>query len=76
MEQHVTHVKKSFGFLKTTAIGGLIFLLPLIVIGILVGEIAPIVLAVAKVLANSGFIDTDNLPTSHSCLRCRLRSSC
>ncbi len=56
MEQHVKHVKKSFGFLKTTAIGGLIFLLPLIVIGILVGEIAPIVLAVANVL--SIYIDT------------------
>lgn len=59
MEQHVKHVKKSFGFLKTTAIGGLIFLLPLIVIGILVGEIAPIVLAIAKVLSNSSYIDTD-----------------
>lgn len=59
MEQHVTHVKKSFGFLKTTAIGGLIFLLPLIVIGILVGQIAPIVLAIAKVLSNSSYIDTD-----------------
>ncbi|MEQ9066651.1 MAG: DUF502 domain-containing protein [Gimesia chilikensis] len=56
MEQHVKHVKKSFGFLKTTAIGGLIFLLPLIVIGILVGQIAPIVLAVANVL--SIYIDT------------------
>ncbi|QGQ24563.1 DUF502 domain-containing protein [Gimesia benthica] len=56
MEQHVKQVKKSFGFLKTTAIGGLIFLLPLIVIGILVGEIAPIVLAVANVL--SIYIDT------------------
>jgi len=59
MEQHVKHVKKSFGFLKTTAIGGLIFLLPLIVIGILVGEIAPIVLAIAKVLSNSSYIDTE-----------------
>lgn len=57
MEQQV---KKSFGFLKTTAIGGLIFLLPLIVIGILVGQIAPIVLAVAKVLSNSSYIDTSD----------------
>jgi len=45
------HVKKSFGFLKTTAIGGLIFLLPLIVIGALVGQIVPIVMAVAGVLS-------------------------
>ena len=46
------HVKKSFGFLKTTAIGGLIFLLPLIVIGALVGQIVPIVLTVAEVLSD------------------------
>jgi len=45
------HVKKSFGFLKTTAIGGLIFLLPLIVIGALIGQIVPIVMSVAAVLA-------------------------
>lgn len=45
------HVKKSFGFLKTTAIGGLIFLLPLIVVGALVGQIVPIVMAVAGVLS-------------------------
>ncbi len=45
------HVKKSFGFLKTTAIGGLIFLLPLIVIGALVGQVVPIVMAVASVLS-------------------------
>lgn len=44
------HVKKSFGFLKTTAIGGLIFLLPLIVVGALIGQVAPIVMAVANVL--------------------------
>ncbi|MDC0936351.1 hypothetical protein OAS39_08690 [Pirellulales bacterium] len=31
------HVTKSFGFLKTTAIGGLVFLLPLAVIGALLG---------------------------------------
>ncbi len=44
------HVKKSFGFLKTTAIGGLIFLLPLIVIGALVGQVVPIVMTVANLL--------------------------
>ena len=46
------HVKKSFGFLKTTAIGGLIFLLPLIVIGALVGQIVPIVLSIATFLSD------------------------
>ena len=38
------------GFLKTTAIGGLFFLLPLIVLGAVIGQIVPIVLAVATVL--------------------------
>lgn len=38
-------------FLKTTAIGGLIFLLPLIVIGALIGQIAPIVMSIATSLA-------------------------
>ncbi|MCA9005027.1 MAG: DUF502 domain-containing protein [Planctomycetaceae bacterium] len=46
------HVKKSFGFLKTTAIGGLIFLLPLIVIGALIGQIVPIVLSIATFLSD------------------------
>lgn len=41
---------KSFGFLKTTAIGGLIFLLPLIVIGALIGQVVPIVISIAEVL--------------------------
>ncbi len=37
-------------FLYTTAIGGLLFLLPLIVVGALVGQVVPIVLSVAKTL--------------------------
>lgn len=43
-------LKRHFGFLKTTLIGGLVFLLPLIVVGFVVGQIVPIVLAVAKFL--------------------------
>ncbi|MDB4653943.1 DUF502 domain-containing protein [bacterium] len=46
-------VKKSksfINFLKTTAIGGLLFLLPLIVLGALVGQIAPLVVSVASAL--------------------------
>ncbi len=39
-----------FGFWKTTIIGGLLFLLPLIVLGALVGQIIPIVLVVAEAL--------------------------
>ncbi|WP_339731184.1 DUF502 domain-containing protein [uncultured Gimesia sp.] len=61
------HVKKSFGFLKTTAIGGLIFLLPLIVIGALVGQVVPIVLTVAEVLSDSEVLSdyiSDNTPAS------------
>lgn len=41
---------KAIGFLKTTAIGGLLFLLPLIVLGALIGQVAPIVLTVAETL--------------------------
>lgn len=46
------HVTKSFGFLKTTAIGGLIFLLPLIVVGALIGQVVPLVMSVVKVLGD------------------------
>ncbi|CAD7694834.1 unnamed protein product [Ostreobium quekettii] len=46
----IDHVTKKIGFLKTTAIGGLVFLLPLIVIGFLLGQLAPIVLSIAKFL--------------------------
>jgi len=50
-------MEKHFGFLKTTAIGGLIFLLPLIVLGALVGQVAQIVFAVAKVISGySGYV--------------------
>ena len=42
--------KKSIGFLKTTAIGGLFFLLPLIVLGALMGQLIPIVSAIATAL--------------------------
>jgi len=38
--------------LKTTAIGGLLFLLPLIVIGALIGQVVPIVLTVAEALGD------------------------
>jgi uncharacterized membrane protein len=40
-------VTNSFGFLKTTAIGGLFFLLPVIVVGVLIGQVARVVWAVA-----------------------------
>ena len=43
-------MNKLIRFLKTTAIGGLLFLLPLIVIGALIGQVVPIVLSVAEVL--------------------------
>jgi uncharacterized membrane protein len=44
--------KRTIGFLTTTAIGGLLFLLPLIVIGALIGQVAPIVLTVAESLGD------------------------
>ncbi len=37
-------------FLRTTAIGGLLFLLPLIVLGALIGQVAPVVMAIAETL--------------------------
>jgi hypothetical protein len=39
---------KHIGFLKTTAIGGLLFLLPLIIVGALIGQVVPIVMTVAE----------------------------
>ena len=38
------------GFLKTTAIGGVLFLFPLMVVGALLGQMAPIVMTVAEFL--------------------------
>lgn len=38
------------GFFRTTAIGGLLFLLPLIVLGALLGQIVPIVMTIADLL--------------------------
>ena len=43
-------VAKGFGFLKTTAIGGLVFLLPLVVIGALLGYVYSFVLLVYEPL--------------------------
>ncbi len=43
--------KNPLGFLKTTAVGGLLFLLPLIVAGALIGQMVPIVNAIASALA-------------------------
>lgn len=40
-------VKHSFGFLKTTAIGGVFFLLPVVVVGVLLGQLARVVWAVS-----------------------------
>jgi uncharacterized membrane protein len=37
-------------FLRTTAIGGVLFLLPLIVVSILIGQVVPIVLSIAHAL--------------------------
>ena len=41
---------KKFGVLKTTALGGVIFLLPLIIIGALLGQVAQVVFVVAEVI--------------------------
>ena len=49
-ESIVSQKKNPLGFLKTTAVGGLLFLLPLIVAGALIGQMVPIVQAIAEVI--------------------------
>ena len=44
-------IRHQIGFLRTTALGGLLFLLPLIVVGALVAQVVPLVLSVANVLS-------------------------
>lgn len=44
-------IRKQFGFLKTTALGGLFFLFPLLVIAALVGQVVPLVLQLAESVA-------------------------
>ena len=51
-------LNKIIRFLKTTAIGGLLFLLPLMVIGALIGQLVPIVLSVAEFLGEHITIKT------------------
>ncbi len=45
MKEHVSH---SFSVLKTTAIGGIFFLLPLVVVGALLGQLLQVVWIVAR----------------------------
>jgi uncharacterized membrane protein len=52
------HVSKRIRFLRTTLIGGLIFLLPLIIIGVALGHVARVVLAVAAFLRETLGIET------------------
>lgn len=54
----VKQVTQSVGFLKTTALGGAVFLLPLIVIGTLLGQLAQIVLVAVQALNNALPIDS------------------
>jgi uncharacterized membrane protein len=42
------HVSRSLGVLKTTAIGGIFFLLPLVVVGALLGQLLQVVWVVAR----------------------------
>lgn len=44
--------KTKFRFLKTTGIGGVLFLLPLIVLGALIGQLVPIVWTIADFLSD------------------------
>ena len=46
----------SIHFLRTTAIGGVLFLLPLIVLGALIGQVVPIVMSIAETLGEPGVV--------------------
>jgi uncharacterized membrane protein len=52
--------RRTIKFLRTTAVGGLLFLLPLIVVGALIGQIVPIVMTIAESLGEilPGFVQT------------------
>ena len=52
------HVNRFARFLKTTAIGGILFLLPLIVIGALIGQTVPVVMAITNALGERIPVDT------------------
>ncbi len=41
-------IQRHFGFLKTTALGGMLFLLPVLVIAVLVGQVAPLIVQVIE----------------------------
>ena len=43
-------LKNFLGVVKTTAIGGLFFLLPMIVIGVLIGKIVQVLIATARIV--------------------------
>ncbi len=60
-------VKKSIGFLRTTALGGLFFLLPLAVIGALVGQLIQIVWVAAEAISSTGII-TAHTPWGYAVL--------
>jgi uncharacterized membrane protein len=49
----MTRKQNPIGFVKTTAIGGLLFLLPLIVVGFFIGQLVPIVLTIAEFLGQN-----------------------
>ncbi|MEM9659100.1 MAG: DUF502 domain-containing protein, partial [Planctomycetota bacterium] len=60
-----THVEKSLGFAKTTAIGGLVFLLPLVVVVGLIGQAVAIALPVVKRVLDLEFLKgPDGAPNS------------
>ena len=61
------HVTRSFGFLKTTAIGGIFFLLPLVVIGVLLGQVVQVVAVVAREISKNQLIPAQT-PLGYSLL--------
>lgn len=51
------HVSRTYSFLRTTGIGGIFFLLPLVVVGVLLGQVVQVVWIAAGAI--NGFIPVD-----------------
>lgn len=49
-------ILRSYGFLRTTLLGGVLFLLPLIVVGVLLGQVGQVVFVVGQAIAEAGIL--------------------
>lgn len=61
-------ILRSYGFLRTTLLGGILFLLPLIVVGILLGQVGQVVFVVAQALSENSEILPVETPAGYTIL--------